>query len=390
MDYVNNGKNLLVFGSFTVRDWDLVRQRQQTLIDFLVNDFRIFYVERINPNTVGIKIIMKACLKRFLAIRKMRMNRVNDKNLHFIQLKIFPIQKGIFRILNSWLVILQIKKIMKKNQVQYFDSIIISHPANYVTDAFSKVPARKTIYDCFQRFEFNRNFPVEMGHNDKYIAKKVDMVIADSITIYNEKKRLNKNVVRIPQGIDLENYNSNGAKNAGIPNDLLTMGKHRICYTGGFHQSFDFDLVGRLAASIPEATIVLIGKETTEAQEKLINDNIIFLGWKHYTELPLYMKYMDVFIIPYLLNERGKGVFPTKLFEYLYFRKPVISIALPDVIEYSKYLYVAYTKEEFVKLVKDSLFKGANKLDSFNVNFFNQFMNANSWESRYSEFNKYL
>ena len=99
---------------------------------------------------------------------------------------------------------------------------------------------------------------------------------------------------------------------------------------------------------------------------------------------------MDVFIIPYLLNERGKGVFPTKLFEYLYFRKPVVSTALPDILEYNEYVCVAHTDEEFVKLVKDSLYKGENKLGSIDRGLFDQFMKNNSWESRYKEFKKHL
>ncbi|MBZ0191405.1 MAG: glycosyltransferase [Candidatus Kuenenia stuttgartiensis] len=384
-------KNILIFGSFSVRDWELLRQRQQVLVDLFVEDSDVFYIERINPKNVGIITVIKALIKRIFLLRNTDKNSwLLAKHLHFLQLKTFPFQRGIFRLLNARLAILQIKKIMKKYKINHFDSIIISHPANYVNDIFDKIPAVKRIYDCVQRFEFNKYFPPEVVFNDKNIAKKVDLVIADSITIFREKLELNKNVVRIPQGIDLKNYNINRIKESEIPNDLAGVGKHRICYLGSFHQTFDFDLVRKLAVDIPSATIILIGSETSEAKKKLDCNNIVFLGWKHFKQLPKYMDCMDLFIIPYILSEHGKGVFPTKLFEYLYFKKPVVSTALPDILEYEKYLYVAHTGEAFIKFVQDSLFKGENKLRTIPEGQFERFISENSWEARYMEFKKYL
>lgn len=383
--------NILIFGSFSIRDWDILRQRQQTIVEFLAQDFNVFYIERISAKNVGIIKTLKAVIKRFFLVRNAEKNgRFTLKQLYFVQLKIFPIQRGIFRLLNAKLAFLQIRSVMKKYKIDCFDSIIISHPANYVNDIFDKIPTKKNIYDCVQRFEFNEYFPSEVSFNDRNIAKKVDLVIADSITIFYEKKDLNKNVVRIPQGIDLKNYSKNRIDDAGIPDDLTEMGKQRICYIGSFHQSFDFDLMRKLAMDIPSATVVLIGNETTEAKEKLNCSNIIFLGWKHYTALPIYMQHMDVFVIPYLLTEHGKGVFPTKLFEYLFFKKPVVSTALPDILEYREYLYVAHTKEEFIEIVKDSLFNGRNKLAFIPHEKYDNFIQANSWESRYQQFRNYV
>lgn len=384
-------KNILIIGSFSIRDWELLKQRQQTIVEFLVKDFNVFYIERISAKNVGIIKMLKAFIKRFFLVRNVGgKGRFTMKHLCFIQLKIFPLQRGIFRFLNAKLALLQIRKMMKKYKINHFDSVIISHPANYVNDIFDKIPAVKRIYDCVQRFEFNKYFPPEVVFNDKNIAKKVDLVIADSITIFSEKLELNKNVVRIPQGIDIGNYNINRIKDVGIPGDLANMGNNRICYIGSFHQTFDFDLVRKLAVDIPAATVILIGSETSEAKKKLDCNNIVFLGWKHFKQLPIYMDCMDLFIIPYALSEHGKGVFPTKLFEYLYFKKPIVSTALPDILEYEKYLYVAHTGEEFIKFVQDSLFKGENKLSAIPDDQFEHFISENSWEARYIEFKKYL
>lgn len=165
-------KNILVFGSFSVRDWELLRQRQQSLVDFFAEDFDVFYIERINPKSVGIITVLKALIKRIMLYRNVDGNSwLLAKHLHFIQLKIFPFQKGVFRLLNAELALFQIRKIMKKYKINHFDDIIITHPANYVNDIFDKIPVTKRTYDCVLRFEFNKYFPPEVVFNDKNIAK---------------------------------------------------------------------------------------------------------------------------------------------------------------------------------------------------------------------------
>lgn len=91
----------------------------------------------------------------------------------FSTIKDIPFSKRNFSITQCEVGDFADKKIMKKYKINHFDSIIISHPANYVNDIFDKIPAVKRIYDCVQRFEFNKYFPPEVVFNDKNIAKKL-------------------------------------------------------------------------------------------------------------------------------------------------------------------------------------------------------------------------
>lgn len=131
--------NILIFGSFSVRDWELLRQRHQALVDYFVEDHDVFYIERINPKSVGIITVLKAFIKRIILLRSVNKNSwLFAKHLYFIQLKIFPIQRGVFRLLNAKFALFQIRKIMEKHKLNHFDVIIINHPANYVNDIFDK------------------------------------------------------------------------------------------------------------------------------------------------------------------------------------------------------------------------------------------------------------
>jgi len=384
-------KNILIFGSFSIRDWKEFRQRQQVIVDFLLSDYRIFYVERISAKRIGFWKLCTACLKRaHIILSRHKESFLKKKNLHFIQLKFIPGEKYYLRVVNKILITYQIKKIMKKWNISCFECIIISHPARYVSDVFSKIPAKKRIYDCVQRFEFNEFYPKEVTLIEKDIAKKVDTIITDSITIFNEKKLLHKNVAQIPQGVDLSCYNKQRADMTEEPHDLKNIERKRVCYIGGFHQTFNYSLVKKITNEIPEANFVFIGHATGAVKQKLQNHNVSFLGWKSYEILPVYMNFMDVFILPYLLSEHGKGVFPTKLFEYLFFKRPVISTALPDIIDYGEYLYIAHTGEEFIRLLKNSLFGDKNKLTNISQKNFDNFLNKNSWESRYEDYKKHL
>jgi len=87
--------------------------------------------------------------------------------------------------------------------------------------------------------------------------------------------------------------------------------------------------------------------------------NVHFLGQKRYEELPSYISQFDVCVIPYLLTEYTKNVYPTKINEYLSLGKAVVSTSIPEVEEFNKrndnIIYIAKTKEEFSSLTGQAL-----------------------------------
>jgi glycosyltransferase involved in cell wall biosynthesis len=76
--------------------------------------------------------------------------------------------------------------------------------------------------------------------------------------------------------------------------------------------------------------------------------NVVFLGGRDYEQLPSYLKAMQVAILPNLLNEYTKSMFPMKFFEYLAAGRPVVSVQLDALSDYGNVVALCSTAEEFV------------------------------------------
>lgn len=308
-------------------------------------------------------------------------------DLHFVQL---PVANLLTHAINSKLIVFRLRNLMRQQEISCFDAIIISNPTFFASDVLRRIKTKKIIYDCGERYEFSENHTRDVVQFEKSILEKADIVTADSVALRDEKRQIHDHVIAIVQGIDLNNYNANRVSTAEEPSDLAAIGRPRIGYVGSFHQTFDVNLVAKLAQEIPEANLVLIGPEPERVQRRLTFPNVSFLGWKPFGELPVYLNFIDAFIIPYIPTGHGQGVHPSKLWEYLFFQKPIIATALPDLFDYERYLYIGRTHDEFVRFTKTSVVEGENKLAAIPRNEWIQFLEQNSWESRFRAFEKLL
>jgi len=378
-------KNILLFGSFSAKDWSQLKQRQQFLVDFLKNDYSIYYVQRISARSLSLKRTFLIILNLLIKHKPSPLPR----GVIFTSLFIIPFCRKLFRRFNALMVYHQLRIKQKKWGIDVFDIIIVSHPADYVEDAIKAIKAKRIIYDCVQRFKFNEYFPKDVVLIDEQLSRIADCVITDSITIIKDKKSLTSKIYRVPQGFDLPLYKNTLNNPNSLCYDLENIPSPRVCYIGAFHQTFDLELVNFLSIELQNIQFVLIGPLKKSICRHLAHSNVHLLGWKDHALLPRYMNQMDGFIIPYRITEHGKGVFPTKLFEYLFFKKPIVVTPLPDVIEYAKYIDIAYNAEQFKGLLELRIINGINKLSEISDTEYTDFLTANSWAERYKTY-KYI
>ena len=72
--------------------------------------------------------------------------------------------------------------------------------------------------------------------------------------------------------------------------------------------------------------------------------------------LPQYLKAFDVCIIPYASDDPFNiSCSPLKLYEYMATGKPIVSISLPSVLEYSKVVFIGRNYNEFEKSIRLAL-----------------------------------
>ncbi len=155
-----------------------------------------------------------------------------------------------------------------------------------------------------------------------------------------------------------------------------------IGYFGSLTDSNDINLVRYIAEQRPDYSIVLIGSYSPEYKELSRIPNIHLLGRKDYRDIPLYGKYFDVCFMAWKMTEWIKNCSPLKTKEYLALGKPVVSVAIDELIrEYADVVTVAYDRDDFLRKIdyslnNDSLQKRKRRID---------FVKNDTWENRFRQ-----
>ncbi|EPK5271803.1 glycosyltransferase, partial [Klebsiella pneumoniae] len=85
--------------------------------------------------------------------------------------------------------------------------------------------------------------------------------------------------------------------------------------------------------------------------------NIYFLGPKNYLQLPTYLSFMNVALLPNNINSYTDNMFPMKFFEYLSAGRKVVSVNLKSLYDFRDYCSLSETYQDFVDNI-DKLISG--------------------------------
>jgi hypothetical protein len=186
------------------------------------------------------------------------------------------------------------------------------------------------IYDCLDDLEVSAT-PVE---EHERLLRKADIVLATSGPLLERIRSTRPDVVFCPNAVDYESFAR--ARTAGrIPDDLqaiLRAGRKIVGYHGALARWFDYDLLEGVARAMEHLSFVLVGVDydgTLKRSALLDRPNVYWLGLKPYRELPDYLGWFEVGMVPFVINSITEATSPIKLWEYLAAGTPVVSTDLP-------------------------------------------------------------
>ncbi|NJN34555.1 MAG: glycosyltransferase family 1 protein [Saprospiraceae bacterium] len=117
----------------------------------------------------------------------------------------------------------------------------------------------------------------------------------------------------------------------------------------------DYPLFRKIADAHPDKTLVLVGPiNSPEVYEQGLDKmpNVVLTGAKKIQDVPQYLKFMDVCLLPSLLNKMTKSVYPLKINEYLAAGKSAISTNFSDDIRsFGEHIHIAQDHADFVRLI---------------------------------------
>jgi glycosyltransferase involved in cell wall biosynthesis len=152
------------------------------------------------------------------------------------------------------------------------------------------------------------------------------------------------------------------ARQAGsIPADLEAVPRPRIAYVGVLSDfKIDFELIEHAVTRRPDWHLVLIGDEREGQSSAALarlkkRSNVHYLGWKPYTQLPDYLRGIDVALLPQRINAYTRAMFPMKYFEYLAAGRPVVATPLPALAEFSSLHWQAATPDALIDAIAGAI-----------------------------------
>ena len=111
-----------------------------------------------------------------------------------------------------------------------------------------------------------------------------------------------------------------------------------------------------VAAANPSAIVILVGNDTASVGQELADmDNVLMVGEVPYRELPYWLHGFDVCLLPFRVIPLTLATNPVKVYEYLAAGKAVVSVDLPEMVQFRGLVRTANNTAEFVNAVNEIL-----------------------------------
>ncbi len=281
---------------------------------------------------------------------------------------LFPLNVLIYKLSVRWAM----RKLKFKNPI-----VITAYNPIFGLSLLRKLGEKLHIYYCYDGVESvffgKRIFNIE----NQFLAK-VDGVITTSDFLNGEKIKLNPNCFVVKNGVDFPVF-SRFSKS-----EIYTRERKRVGFIGSLDPRFDIDTVEYVIGKLPNFDFEFTGDMRNEALKSRMRKfaNVKFFDPIKPNDVPELLAAYDVGIIPYIVNEVNKNIYPLKINEYLAVGVPVVMNAFAVLPEFDGLVSVSTHKDDFVqKLIEETNNDTAEKIKR-RIDF----ASSNSWEARTESF----
>jgi glycosyltransferase involved in cell wall biosynthesis len=219
---------------------------------------------------------------------------------------------------------------------------------------------------------------------------RADVVFTTSPVLRDKCAAHNSNVHDFPNVVDAGHF-GRALQPGQLPDDLAAIPQPRIGYIGVLSDfKVDFDLALAVARRKPEWHWVFIGEEREGQHNILVRQlrelsNVHFLGYRQYHQLPEYLRGFDAALLPTLINEYTRAMFPMKYYEYLAAGVPVVSTPLDFTRHHNAGLEVGSDADSFITAIERQLRHGR-----LNAEQVSKYVGENTWDARLNKMLKYI
>jgi len=203
-------------------------------------------------------------------------------------------------------------------------------------------PSDLLCYHIDDEYTFSAN-DEPISPDELYLLRRADCVFIHSPALLEKKGTINPNTSFVPNGVDFAAYSTPVPE----PEDLRTIPRPRIGYTGWLKRHLNWELISSLVSANPNSSFVFVGPFSPHPElTTIINalkqkPNVFFLGEKPSDVLAHYPQHFDVCIMPYAVNDYTRYIYPLKLHEYLAGGRPVIGSRIRSLESFGEVVLLA-------------------------------------------------
>ncbi len=275
-------------------------------------------------------------------------NKIDNPNLRIKPYYIYPGDRK-YRIHRAFAYL----KIVLFN----YDIFIFTQPNQIDTIFLKALKLNKTkiYYECMDNyigwekeknyFEFKEKSLIDASINVFVSSQKLLNDISKKYNVPKEKFFLVRN------GYDHHLFDHYKKEKTKIVNPSIT-------YIGTIDEWFDIKNIVSYAKKHKDYNFNIIGPINPSVKKEIENiklDNFIVHGPIEHDLVPAHIEDSTIMIMPFIINDIILYVDPVKVYEYLYFKKNIVSSYWSELDQFNGLIYYYHDDKDFEKAIDDAL-----------------------------------
>lgn len=171
------------------------------------------------------------------------------------------------------------------------------------------------VYRPTDHYQAGNDDPI-LARNEKALACAADAWVLTAESLLDHLTSLTNGQQRphliLENGVSYRHLSEPAAE----PHFYKSVSRPRAVYVGSFDERFDFAGMAALAKSRPEVNFILIGPLSRHKRALLSYPNVDLRGEVPYANIPSYLQWADVGLLPLSDDVRNAARSPMKIYEY--------------------------------------------------------------------------
>lgn len=246
------------------------------------------------------------------------------------------------------------------------------------------------VYDCMDDV---LAFPSNASRKNSLAASEIELVKSSSSVFCSSENLRDKLIVRVgyPEKYSIVYNAFDISAFSAVSVDIEPKkngGRTVLGYVGTISSWLDFDALVKVVDAFSSVEIHLLGPIENLGMPFPQYERILYMGSVRHSDIQSYIVNFDALIMPFQVTDLIQSVDPVKLYEYVFFNKPIVSVSYPEIERFSVFVDFYSTHAQLVAIIEQYLAHGFKRKYSDDERI--QFTTSNTWFNRVNMINGYL